>query len=116
MVDYKRSIKGDSISVKVEIVNSKSLNFSFLKNEEIIGTKRLKGKFKKDECFYTRRVFYVVPLFPILFGWGNFQKRIYHTDEELIIEIAGNHGGGSVLLFMSADKYNDIWKFKQIEN
>jgi len=116
LVDYKHGIKGDSISVKVEIVNSKSIMFSFFKNDEIIGTKRLKGKFKKDECFYTRRTFYVVPLFPILFGYGNFQKRIYRTDEELIIEITGNHGGGSVLLFMSGDEYNRIWRFKQIEN
>ena len=116
LVDYKRAIKGDSISMKVEIVNSKSLKFSFIKNDEIIGTKRLKGKFKENECFYTRRTFYVIPLFPILFGWGNFQERIYRIDEELIIEITGNHGGGSVLLFMSGDKYNDIWKFKQIEN
>ena len=113
--NYKREIKKDRISVKVEIVNPKLLKFSFLENNVIIGTKQLKGKFQEDECFYTRRSFIVIPLIPIVFGWANFQERIYRVEEALIIEITGNHGGVA-FFFASGDKYNDIWRFKQIED
>ena len=113
--NYKREKKRDSISVKVEIVNPKLLKFSFFENNEIIGAKQHKGKFQEDECFYMRKKFFVLPLFPVLFGWANFQERIYRVDKELVIETTGNQGSSSLLLFMSGDKYNDMWIFKQIE-
>jgi len=107
----------DSITVKVEIINMKLLEFKFYKNNEYFGMKRLKGKFKNDSCFYSRRTFFVVPLFPLLFGYENEQKRIYHVDDELIIEIARNSMGGSILAaFLRHDKYSDILRFKQIDD
>ncbi len=115
VIDHKREIKADSISVKVEIINSKELKFSFFRDDEIVGIKWLKGKFKEDECFYTRRVFYVIPILPILWGYGNFQKRIYRVDNELIIEMVGNHGGVAIIM-AGGDKYDDILSFKQIDN
>jgi len=114
MFGRKREIKADGINVKIEIVNSKRLKFLFLKDDEIIKTKLLKGKFKKDECFYTRRVFYIVPILPVLWWYENYQKRIYRIDNELIIETTYN-GGGAVIIMAIGMDYN-IWKFKQIES
>jgi hypothetical protein len=117
-LDTKHEIKTDSIIVKTEIVNSKRIKFSFIRNDEIIGTKLLKGKFKKNECFYTRRIFYIVPVHPIMLGWTNFQERIYRIDNELIIETVENEGGLVFYILPTAgnNRENDIWKFKRLEN
>ena len=114
MFDRKREIKVDSINVKIEIVNSKRLKFSFFKNDEFISTKLLKGKFKKDECFYTRRRFYIVPILPVLWWYKNSQERIYRVDDDLIIETTYSTGGAAIIMASESD-YNKIWKFKQIE-
>ena len=79
----------ESITVKVEIVNPKLLEFTFYENDEYFGMKRLKGKFKNDSCFYSRKTFSIIPLFPLLFVYENEQKRVYRVDDELIIEITG---------------------------
>lgn len=115
MSDRKREMKADSITVKIEIISSKRLKFSFLKNNEVIGTKLFKGKFKKDECFYTRRRFYVVPILPVLWWYENSQKRIYMKDNELIIETTYNTGGVAIII-AGGSNHNEIWKFKKIEN
>ena len=79
--------------------------------------KRLKGKFKNDRCFYPRRTFWVIPLFPLLFGYEHERRRIYRADDELIIEIAENGAGGSILYaFLRHGKVNNIIRFKQIED
>jgi hypothetical protein len=114
MFDRKREIKTDSINVKIEIVNSKRIKFLFLKDDEIIGTKLLKGKFEKDECFYTRRRFYVVPILPVLWWYENSQERIYIVNNELVIEMTYSTGGAAIIMAGGSD-YNKIWKFKQIE-
>ena len=115
VVDWKHEIKIDNISVKIEIVNPKKLRIIFIENYKNIGEKLLKGKFKEDECFYTRRQFIIIPILPIIWGYSNTQKRIYQIDNELIIETTDNHGG--VFIFMaSGDKYNEIWTFKQLDN
>ena len=115
MFDRKREIKADSINVKIEIVNSKRLKFSFLKDDETIGTKLLKGKFEKDNCFYTRRRFYVVPILPVLWWYENSQERIYRVDKELVIETVYSTGGAAIIMAGGSD-HNKIWKFKQMEN
>jgi hypothetical protein len=113
VLDYKREIKEDSITVRVEILNEKTLSFTFLKDNEVIGKKLVKGKFKDDNCFYKRRVFYVIPIAPILWGFSNDQTRIYFANNELVIENAFNHGG--VFIFMaSGDKGNRVYRFKRI--
>ena len=120
---YYHPENADDITVKVEILNPKLLEFSFYKSDEYFGMKRLKGKFKNDSCFYSRRTFSIIPLFPLLFGYENEQKRVYHVDDELIIEITGSDGGGSIFWigskekkFIGHDKFNDILRFKQIED
>ena len=114
--DWKHT---DRITVKVEIVNMKLLELKFYKNNEPFEKKRLKGKFKNNGCFYSRRLFYAVPLFPMFFGYTNERKRIYRVDDDLIIEITENSMGGWVPKpepSIRYDKYNDILRFKQIED
>jgi hypothetical protein len=115
---YYHPENANGITVKVEIVNPKLLEFSFYKNGEYFGMKRLKGKFKNDSCFYSRRTFSIIPLFPLLFEYVNKQKRVYRVDDELIIEITENTAGGSIFLKPPTghDKFNDILRFKQIED
>ena len=113
--DRKNEIKSDSIIVKIEIVNSKSLKFSFFKAGENIGTKLLKGGLARDECFYTLRRFYFVPILPLLWWYEDSQERIYRIDNELIIETIYS-GGGVCIIMAGGNDYNRIWKFKRIEN
>ena len=91
------------------------LQFSFYKDGENIGIKLLKGEFCSDECFYTRRVFYIVPILPILWWYEDSQKRIYRIDDELVIETIYS-GGGAMIIMANGDTYNNIWRFKQIKN
>ena len=114
MFDRKREIMLDDINVKIEIVNSKRLKFSFFENDKCIGVKLLKGKFKKDECFYTRRRLYIVPILPMLWWYENGQERIFRVDDDLIIETTYSFSV-AVIIMASGNDENKIWKFKQIE-
>ena len=113
VLDYKHEIKEDSITTRVEILNEKTLSFTFLKDNDVIGKKLVKGKFKDDNCFYKRRVFYVIPIFPIICGFVNNQTRIYFANNELVIENAYNHGG-IFFVIASGDKGNRVYRFKRI--
>jgi hypothetical protein len=115
LVDHRHEIKSDSINVKVEIVNPKTLKFTFLRSNEKIGEKLVKGGFQAEKCFYTRRRFYVIPILPVLWMFSNEQERIYHVDDELIIETTSN-SGGAVIIMAGGNKYNDIWRFKRLKN
>jgi len=116
LLDWKRQPDNkEDITMKVEIVNPKLLEFTFYKNGEYFERKQLKGKFKEDRCFYSRKTFSVIPLFPLVYGYGNWQTRVYRVDEELIIEITENSVDGSILgVFLRHNKYNEILRFKQI--
>ncbi|MBP1644652.1 MAG: hypothetical protein H6Q16_227 [Bacteroidetes bacterium] len=113
LLDYKHEIKKDSMIVKIDILDKKKLSFTFIKDNEVIGKKIIKGKFKEDNCFYKRRFFYIIPIAPILWGFENNQTRIYLFNNELVIEKAYNYGG--VFIFMaSGDKGNYVHRFKRI--
>lgn len=113
--DEKQKIKTDSVNVTIEIVNSKSVKFSFFKDDENIGTKLIKGKFEEDGCFYTRGFTSVIPILPILWAYERGQERIYRMGNELIIETTYS-SGAAVIIMASGSDSNKIWKFKLTEN
>ncbi len=112
LLDYNHDIKKDSMIVKIDILDKKKLSFTFIKDNEVIGQKIIKGKFKEDNCFYKRRFFYIIPIAPILWAFENHQKRIYLFNNELVIEYAYNYGG---VFFVrgSIDKGNGVYRFKR---
>lgn len=113
LLDYKHEIKEDSITAKIEIINKKTLCFTFLKENEILGKKLIKGKFNDDNCFYRRKIFYIIPILPILWGYSNEQTRIYLINDELVIEKTFNYGGAFIFM-AGGDKGNRIYKFKRL--
>ena len=111
--DHSEYVEG--LTMKVEIVNPKLLECSFYRNGEYFRMEQLKGKFKKNGCFYTRRSFGVIPLFPLLFLYGDWRTRVHRVDDELIMEKKQN--GFAVSIFtmppVKPEKDNDIIRFKQ---
>ena len=112
LLDYKREIREDSLFVKIDIIDTKSLKIMFLRNDEKIGEKQIKGKFRDDNCFYTRRKFYIIPILPILWGYSNEQKRIYRVDDLLAIETTYNYGGVFIIM-AGGDKSNRVRLFER---
>lgn len=82
--------------------------------DSVFVEKTIKGKFKDDGCYYTRRQFYVIPLLPILWAFSNYQQRIYSLDGALGYEVTSN-SGGAVIIMASGNKYNQSYKFKSFK-
>jgi hypothetical protein len=114
-LDYKHAIQSDSIFVKINFIHEKSIKLTFFLNDSIIGTKVIKGKSKTDNCFYTRRIFYIIPILPVLWAFSNEQKRIYRINDELVVEYVRN-SGGAFLIMAGGSNVNNLRRFKKIEN
>ena len=124
LIGGSHEIKADSTvaKIKIEIIDATTLKITFLENDENIGEKLLKGKFKENECFYVKKESSVVPLFPIIWAYSDVKKRIYQIDNELVIEEA--ESGGAFLFFLDEDdeesgghsSSNINYKFKRLDN
>ena len=60
--------------------------------------------------------FFVIPLFPLLFLYGDWRTRVHRVDDELIMERKQN--GFAVSIFTTPpiipEKGSDVIRFKQI--
>ncbi len=101
--------------VRLELTKENKLKAFLIKDGKTISEKLIKGKFKKDNCYYTKRVFYVVPILPILWCFKNEQERIYLTDSTLIYESTYNYGG-AVIIMAGGNSGNYKWMFTKIED
>lgn len=110
---YKKSAEGQFVFLKIE--NDKQLKAYLISENDTIREKQIKGKFKDDQCFYTRRIFYIVPIFPLLWWYRNEHDRICLSCEHLIFENAYNQGGMAIII-ANGTKGNDIRKFKKLTN
>jgi len=107
-IDLKNSIDKDSLLVRFEITEDMKLKAQLLNDKELLQEKIIKGKFKEDGCFYTRRQFYIIPILPILFAYSNKQKRIYLIDNSLVFEMTYN-SGGAVIIMASGNSDSNKW-------
>lgn len=112
LIDSKSSIEEDSFKVRIEISEKNQLIAYLISDSTTISEKLIKGKFKEDNCYYTKRVFYIVPIFPLLWWYVNRQDRIYVIEETLIYE--NTHNTGGVVIFMAGGNYGNYnWMFKK---
>lgn len=114
ILDQKNEVQTDSISVRLDIIDTKSIKVSFLDKNKLIKEKVIKGKTKEDKCFYTRRRFYIIPILPVLWFFSNEQKRIYRLDNTLVVEVTSN-SGGAVIIMAGGNKSDDVWRFNYLK-
>lgn len=109
--------KLDSTGLIVELdTNLKGkLIIQLIKDDTVLYNAQVKGKFKDDNCYYTKRKFYIIPIFPLLFGFSNIQHRIYKIGDYLFFEKTYNRGG-AVIIMAGGDRGNYYWRYKEEKN
>jgi hypothetical protein len=113
-IDSKYYSQEKGLLVKIEIVSENRLNAKLLRQNEIIVEKSFKGKTKKDNCFYSRRIFYFVPILPVLWFFKDEQKRIYLVDNTLIFEKVFYSGGAFIIMAGGDNGYHKNY-YKRID-
>jgi hypothetical protein len=111
-IDRKYSNNEDSLIVRMELLNAQKLKAQLFKSDEMIAEKMIKGQLKSDQCFYKKRVFYVVPIFPLLWWYKNEQIRFYVVDNCLTAECTYNTGG-TFIIFAGGNKNSLKWNYKK---
>jgi hypothetical protein len=112
LIDPKYISGEDSLFVKFEITPNNRIKAHLIKDNKILAEKTIKAKLKKDQCYYTRRVFYVVPILPVLWWYSNRQDRIYKIDDTLVFENSFNRGG-VIVIMAGGNKGGFIWHYKK---
>jgi hypothetical protein len=115
LIDFKNSIPEVGLRVKIKILNKNRLRAQLVRGNNIISEKIIKGSIKEDKCFYTRRIFYFIPVLPILFLYNNSQTRYYFDEGFIVIEDTGNRAG-ALIIFAGGNKYNDKSQFEKIND
>lgn len=115
LIDPKYSTEKDSLLVRFEITNRNKLKAFLIDDSVTIAEKIIKGKFKEDNCYYTKRVFYVVPVLPVFFLYENNQDRILTSGNYLVYETTFNSAGAFIIM-AGGNKGNYQWLYKRIED
>ncbi len=72
--------------VKLEFSTAKKLTLSLYYRDRFIFSKQLKGRFKNG-YFYGRQKFFIIPVYPLFFGY-NFQRtRIGKHQDKLLVDL-----------------------------
>ena len=97
MINHKEKL------IKIEFNSKKQATISMYHNDKFVFSKKIHGKFKNG-YFYLRPKIYVIPLFPLVFGYNFERTRIGKTiDGNLIMDYTVNRWGFA-LVAGSADK------------
>lgn len=113
-IDRKYKNKEDSLIVRFEILNDQKLKAQLFKSDKMIAEKIIKGQLKSDQCFYKKRVFYIVPIFPLLWWYKNEQLRFYVIDNCLTVECTYNTGG-TFIIFAGGNKSSLKWTYRKLQ-
>jgi hypothetical protein len=82
--------------VTLDFVSSRKAVAKLWDSEELIKTKKVKGKIRNG-YFYYRNHFMVFPLFPIIFGYNTYQYRIgLTTKDSIVIDHKWNNWGFAI--------------------
>jgi len=83
--DFGKRIEPEYISVKIEFESSKKAIVSMYQNDQLLFSKSIRGKFKNG-YFYLRPKFFIIPLFPLIYGHHFERTRIGKTGNNLTID------------------------------
>ena len=115
LINPKNPIEKDSLFVRLEITDKNQLKASLIDDSLTIDEKIIKGKFKEDNCYYTKRVFYVVPVLPILWFYENHQDRMFTIGTSLVFETTYNSAAAFIIM-ASGNNGDYQWRYKRIED
>lgn len=94
---YKDSTAENSL-VKLEIDPEKKITATLLSADTIRKQIQLKGKFKEDGAFYTKRKFSLVPILPILWWYNHRKNRLYILENQLVVDEIHDRGGAFLIM------------------
>jgi len=109
---YKEKLDSTGLNVKLDTNHKGKLIIQLIKNDTVLNTAQIKGKFKEDNCYYTKRKFYVIPILPLLFAFSNRQNRIYKIGDFLVFEESYNEGG-AVIIMAGGNSGNYYSRYKE---
>jgi hypothetical protein len=97
-IDKKYKPEKTGLEVKILSTKNNKLIAQLIERDSVISEKIIKGHFKDDQCYYKRRFFYVVPIFPLLWWFENRQTRIYLNKGYLVLEEKLDTGGVVIIM------------------
>ncbi len=111
-INFRSSLQKDSLFVRLTMLKDKRLQVSLLDGDRIIAEEMIKVKRKEDNCFYTRKVFYVIPILPVLWFFSNEEARFIVGEKSIILEKTSNKGG-AVIFMAGGNKNNASWEYEK---
>ncbi len=111
-INFKSSLQKDGLFVRLTMLKDNRLQVRLLDDDQIIAEEMIKIKRKEDNCFYTRKVFYVIPILPVLWFFSNVQARFIVGEKTIILEETSNKGG-AVIFMAGGSKHNASWEFEK---
>lgn len=114
VLDREKKSYTDSSIVLLKFNKNGVLFAQLVDNKKVAAQIKIKGKLKKDSCYYPKRRCFIVPILPILWYFSDDRTRIYSLKKSIVIERAGS-GGGVFLVMAGGSEYNDAWEYKRIE-
>jgi hypothetical protein len=108
----KSNVEGENLYVSLNLKENNILHAKLLNDTLVISEKFINIVKKEDNCYYTKRDFYIVPILPILWWYSNSQKRLIFGENSLIVERSYS-GGGVFLIMAGGDDINDSWEYEK---
>lgn len=91
--------------IRIEFQSQKLSTISMYHNDKFVFSKKIHGKFKNG-YFYLRPKIYILPLFPLIFGYNFERARIGISDDNLIIDFTVNRWGFAIAAGSSDKGYS----------
>jgi len=108
----KCNFEGENLYVSLKLKENDILHVKLLNDTLIVSEKLINLEKKEDNCYYTKRNFYIVPILPILWWYSNTQKRLIFGENSLIVERSYS-GGGVFLIMAGGNDINDSWEYEK---
>lgn len=113
-IDKKYKSTEANLYVRFELTGENKIKAQLRRQNETLSEKTIRGGFKGDNAYYTRKVFYFIPVLPILWGYNHEKYRLYRLDDILVYEYAYDHGG-AFIIWASGNKGDCKWYYPVIE-
>ena len=85
-IDWRSDFEDSSLVVELTINPKNKIVASLYDGDTLLKQKVIKGKFRKNGCYHLRRKGLIIPLPPLIWGYGTDRNRIYVADDHLIWE------------------------------
>ena len=97
VIDKKYESKECGLHIRISETRGGKLLAQLMRQDTVISEKLIRGHFRKNGCYYKPKSVFVLPLFPVVWGYEVKQTRFYGNPDYLIAE-STEDGGGTLLL------------------